>query len=102
MRRSQQVNADPNTGFRWTTIFRNPAVHVTFFAILCGSQAIHVIALKNKMADSDALIKRKIKLLNEVIGKIKAGEAVDVKAELGTGDPEMEKEWADGQFCLIS
>jgi hypothetical protein len=54
------------------------------------------------MADSDALVKRKVKLLNEVIGKIKAGETVDVKAELGTGDPEMEKEWADGQFCLFT
>ena len=48
------------------------------------------------MADQDSLVQRKVELLNEVIEKIKAGDAVDVKEMLGTGDTEKEKEWADG------
>ena len=48
------------------------------------------------MADQDSLVRRKVDLLNEVIEKIKAGDAVDVKEMLGTGDPDKEKEWADG------
>ena len=49
------------------------------------------------MADQDSLVRRKVDLLNEVIEKIKAGDAVDVKGMLGTGDAEKEKEWADGE-----
>jgi hypothetical protein len=52
------------------------------------------------MTDQGSLVKRKIKLLKDVIGKIKAGEVIDVEAALGAGDSELEKEWADGQLNL--
>jgi Family of unknown function (DUF5321) len=53
--------------------------------------------LRNRIADQDQLVRRKVELLNEVIEKIKAGDAIDVKEMLGTGEPEKEKEWADGK-----
>jgi Family of unknown function (DUF5321) len=80
----------------WSYFFRNPAVHIAFLALFCGSQAIHVISLKNQIQDHESLVRKKIRLLNEVLERIKAGEAVDVKEMLGTGDPEKEKEWQDG------
>lgn len=33
--------------------------------------------------------------LREVIGRVQKGEDVDVKKELGTGDPKREKEWEE-------
>ena len=36
-------------------------------------------------------------LLREVIKRVQAGEDVDVRKELGTGDPVKEKEWEDGK-----
>lgn len=39
-------------------------------------------------------------LLHEVIKRVQAGEEVDVRKELGTGDPVREKEWEDGEFVL--
>ena len=39
----------------------------------------------------------KMNLLHEVIKRVQAGEDVDVRRELGTGDPAEEKEWEDGE-----
>jgi hypothetical protein len=37
-------------------------------------------------------------LLHEVIKRVQAGEDVDIRKELGTGDPVKEKEWEDSEF----
>jgi hypothetical protein len=39
----------------------------------------------------------RIGLLREVVEKLQRGEKVDVEQVLGTGDPEKELEWEDGQ-----
>lgn len=39
----------------------------------------------------------KIGLLREVIERVQRGENVDVEGALGTGDPEAEREWAEGE-----
>ncbi|KAI9374494.1 hypothetical protein BJX61DRAFT_540740 [Aspergillus egyptiacus] len=73
----------------------NPASFYIIIFILIGSQAIRMIALKNEytayMRSTDA----KIRLLREVIGRVKNGEDVDVEKLLGTGDQGMEREWDD-------
>jgi hypothetical protein len=79
------------SGFR--RFLRNPAIHVAGLAILCGSQAIQVIYIKNEAADRTLSSDAKIRLLNNVIERVKAGESVDIEQEFGTGDSEKEKEW---------
>jgi hypothetical protein len=40
-------------------------------------------------------LKDAVALLKDTIMKIRAGEEVDVRKTLGTGDPQMEKTWRD-------
>jgi hypothetical protein len=89
LRRSNEPK--PPSSFR--LFWRNPITHVAGLAVLCGSQAIQVIYLKNDATDSKRVAASKIRLLNDVIERIKAGEPVDLRKELETGDPEAEKEW---------
>jgi hypothetical protein len=84
---------DSHTSLR--SLLRNPAVHITMLAILCGSQAIHVLTLKTSTTDAETALKRKVTLLNDVIERIKSGEAVDVRKELGQGDEVAEREWKE-------
>ena len=37
----------------------------------------------------------KLTLLREVVQRVKSGEVVDVRKELGTGDPVQEAEWEE-------
>jgi hypothetical protein len=81
-------------------MFRNPATPVLFLGILCGSQAIQILTLKSRTFQSTRQAEAKMALLHEVIKRVQAGEEVDVRKELGTGDPVREKEWEDGEFVL--
>jgi Family of unknown function (DUF5321) len=78
---------------------QNPAAHLTFLGLLCGSLAIRVITLKTEIEDTRRMVESKIRVLDNVIRRLRSGEAVDVKEALGTGDPEKETEWAKGE-CL--
>ena len=63
--------------------------------IVMGSNAINLLALRNEMLNFTRRTEARLALLREVIGKVKAGEEVDVKRALGTGDPKAEAEWEE-------
>jgi hypothetical protein len=57
-----------------------------------------MIALKNEYKAYTRSTDAKIRLLREVIEKVKAGEVVDVEKLLGKGDEGVEREWEEGMF----
>ncbi|KAL4941195.1 hypothetical protein BDV06DRAFT_194990 [Aspergillus oleicola] len=71
----------------------NPASFYIIIFILIGSQAIRMIVLKNEYKGYVRSTDAKIRLLREVIEKVKRGEDVDVRKLLGTGDVGVEREW---------
>lgn len=78
----------------------NPATFYIVMFTLIGSQAIRMLTLKNSYAAYTRSTDAKIKLLQEVIERIKKGEKVDVEKLLGTGDEAQEREWEEGMFDL--
>ncbi|KAL8842652.1 MAG: hypothetical protein Q9170_000427 [Blastenia crenularia] len=58
---------------------------------------MQMIALKADLTAFSRRADAKIALLKEVIERVQKGEEVDVKGLLGTGNPEKEKEWEQGQ-----
>lgn len=75
----------------------NPATFFIIMALLIGSNAIQMIALKNQTRNFSRKAEAKIALLKEVIERVHKGEDVDVEGLLGTGDPEREREWDEGR-----
>ncbi|KAL4883012.1 hypothetical protein BJY04DRAFT_216730 [Aspergillus karnatakaensis] len=73
----------------------NPASFYIVIFILIGSQAIRMIALKNEYTAYTRSTEAKIRLLREVIEKVKSGEDVDVEKLLGKGDEGVEREWEE-------
>ena len=73
----------------------NPSTHVIILALLAGSQAIQILALKREHLNYTLRADAYIAKLEEVIGRVQKGEDVDVKKELGTGDERREKEWEE-------
>lgn len=76
----------------------NPATFFIIIFLLIGSMSIQMIALRNDFAAFSRRTDAKIDLLREVIERVQKGEEVDVEGLLGTGDPEKEKEWEEGNF----
>ena len=74
----------------------NPYTFFIAIFILIGSNAVNMIALRNDFAKYSRRADAKIALLKEAIERVQAGEEFDVKALLGTGDPEKEREWEEG------
>ena len=74
----------------------NPATFFIAIALLIGSNAIQMIALRNSRRNFSRKAEAKIALLREVIEKVQKGEEVDVEAMLGTGNPHHETEWEEG------
>jgi len=75
----------------------NPATFFVVIALLIGSNAIQMIALKNSRRNYSRKAEAKIALLREVIEKVQKGEDVDVERMLGTGNPKQEQEWEEGR-----
>ncbi|KAL4862310.1 hypothetical protein BDV12DRAFT_179007 [Aspergillus spectabilis] len=73
----------------------NPASFYIIIFILIGSQAIRMIALKNEYTAYNRSTEAKIRLLREVIEKVKAGEEVNVERLLGRGEEGVEREWEE-------
>ena len=71
----------------------NPATFFIVIALLIGSNAIQMIALRNERQGFTRKTEAKIALLRETIERVHRGEDVDVERILGTGDPEKEQEW---------
>ena len=76
----------------------NPATFFVVIALLIGSNAIQMIALKNRRRNYSRKAEGKIALLREVIEKVQKGEDVDVERILGTGNPKQEQEWEEGTY----
>ena len=76
----------------------NPYTFFIVMFLLIGSNAINLIGLRKDFANYSRRADAKIALLREAIERVQAGEDVDVKRLLGTGDPEKEQEWEEGQF----
>ena len=73
----------------------NPATFFIVIALLIGSNAIQMIALRNERQGFTRKTEAKIALLRETIERVHRGEDVDVERVLGTGIPEKEQEWED-------
>ncbi|KAL5335790.1 hypothetical protein BJX70DRAFT_374171 [Aspergillus crustosus] len=73
----------------------NPATFYIIIFLLIGSQAIRMIMLKNEYSAYTRSTDAKIRLLREVIQKVKDGEQVDVERLLGRGDEGVEREWEE-------
>lgn len=73
----------------------NPATFFIWIFLLIGSQSIQLIATRHDFADYSRRTQTKIAVLREVVERLKKGEEVDVKAMLGTGKREEEKEWEE-------
>ncbi|KAE8391536.1 hypothetical protein BDV23DRAFT_68927 [Aspergillus alliaceus] len=87
-RTSKETKAESSKSKEW-----NPASFYIIIFILIGSQAIRMIALKNEYSAYTRTTDSKIRLLREVIERVKKGEKVDVERLLGTGDQGKEREW---------
>ena len=78
----------------------NPATFYIVMFLLIGSMSIQMIALRNSFARYMRQSDIKIARLKEVVDKIQKGETVDVEKMLGTGDPQKEADWEEGEACL--
>ena len=87
---AEYAAAHPTKSKEW-----NPYTSFIILAVLVGSNAINIIALRNHMLAFSRKTDAKLALLREVVRRVKDGEEVDVKRLLGTGDPEAEKEWEE-------
>ncbi|KAJ5238725.1 hypothetical protein N7468_003344 [Penicillium chermesinum] len=81
---------DPKKSKEW-----NPATFYIVMFTLIGSQAIRMLSLKNSYATYSRTTDAKIRLLREVIERVKNGEEVDVERILGTGNKAEEREWEE-------
>lgn len=97
-RSSQDPKTGPSKRGAFGRFVRHPSTSLILLAIFCGSQSIQLIALKSETESKKQLVERKLATLREVIDKVQNGEAINVREALGTGDPEMEKEWEDGKL----
>ncbi|KAI5297296.1 hypothetical protein KEM55_004899 [Ascosphaera atra] len=89
-------NGEGNTYDSWIDrAFANPATFYILIFSLIGSQAIHMLYLRKETENFYRLSDARIRVLQDVIGKLQRGEDVDVKRMLGTGEERQEKEWQD-------
>lgn len=77
--------------------YRNSNIMFIVLLTILGSQAIHVLSIKQEFNEFETQIDAKISLLRDIIDRIQRGEDVDVSKELGTGVNKQEKEWLDGK-----
>jgi hypothetical protein len=95
LRRShEQPESIPNSS-RFRLWLRNPSTFLIALAMFTGSQAIQVMQLRSDAEERRQTAQRRIDTLREVIDKVQRGEEVDLRKELGTGNPQAEKEWQD-------
>ena len=75
----------------------NPATFYIVIFLLIGSNAIQMITLKNEYSSASRKADAKMRQLREILERVRKGEEVDVEKELGTGNPEQEREWFEGK-----
>jgi hypothetical protein len=80
--------------------FHRGLVNVLLLGSFANSAAL-ILSYKSQKREISWQSKERIRTLMETIEKVRRGEEIDVRAALGTGDPEMEKRWDDCEdpFC---
>lgn len=76
----------------------NPATYFIVMFLFIGSMSIQMIALRNQTERYMRQSSLRIAQLREVVQRIQNGEDVDVEKILGTGDPQKETEWEEGEY----
>lgn len=65
--------------------------------LFVGSMSIQMIALRNQTVRYMRQAGVRLELLREVVERIQNGEDVDVEKLLGTGEPQKEADWEEGE-----
>lgn len=76
--------------------FLRNIVNILLLASFANSAAI-ILSYKSQIREISWQSKERIRTLKETIEKVRKGEPIDIRAALGTGDPEMEKRWKEGK-----
>lgn len=97
LRRSTEAERAAELAKRTTAGAEERRVGLTFLflGILVGSNAINILSLRREMLNFSRLTEAKLEKLREVVQRLKNGENVDVRKELGTGNREAEQEWEE-------
>lgn len=75
--------------------FKRNLVNILLLASFANSAAI-ILSYKSQKREITWKTKERVQTLRETIEKVRRGEEIDIRAALGTGDPEMEKRWTEG------
>ena len=62
--------------------------------------AVMILGYKSEKREITWQSKERIQALKETISKVRNSEPIDVRAALGTGDRELESQWANGTLML--
>lgn len=81
--------------------FKRNLVNILLLASFANSAAI-ILSYKSQKREIDWNAKERIQTLRETIEKVRKGEEIDIRAALGTGDPEMEKRWTEGTYIKVN
>lgn len=92
--RNRRANA---VGHRLKSKEWNTSTFYIVIFLLIGSQAIQMIALKHQSSALSRKADAKIRILQDVIERVRNGEEVDVEGLLGTGNEVQEREWEEGE-----
>ncbi|BFZ60626.1 hypothetical protein YB2330_001666 [Saitoella coloradoensis] len=79
----------------WKRTKAHPSTPFIILWGIVGSQAIHLITIRNFHKDLTAKGNARISALRDVLERLKQGEEIDVKKELGAGVQHAEQEWTD-------
>ena len=91
---STPIQPPPLPWYKQQRFIRN-VVNILLLASFANSAAI-ILSYKSQKREISWQSKERIQTLRETIEKVRQGELIDIRAALGTGDPEMEKRWEDG------
>jgi hypothetical protein len=91
---STPVQPPPLPWYKQSRFMRN-IVNILLLASFANSAAM-ILSYKSQKREISWQSKERIQTLRETIEKVRKGESIDIRAALGTGDPEMEKRWEDG------
>ncbi len=75
----------------------NPATYFIVMFLFVGSMSIQMIALRNQTSRYMRQAGVRLQQLREVVERIQNGEDVDVEKLLGTGEPQREADWEEGE-----
>jgi len=95
---STPIAPQPLPWYRQPSFLRK-CVNILLLASFVNTMAI-ILSYKSMDRELAWQSKERIRTLRETIEKVRKGEEIDIRAALGTGDPETEKKWADGTTLL--